>query len=124
MRIATFNTITTNSSYMTASSSTNQNKQQVFKKKKYLLLSISLDDLRILKKNKKSTPRQISILDQKIFSSNSLNISRQFQNEIIFFTELNNKSRQKKKSNVKIPNDKNEPRKSTPLLRRNLKLIE
>lgn len=124
MRIATFNTITTNSSYMTASSSTNQNKQQVFKKKQYLLLSMSLDDLRKLKKNKKSTPRQISILDQKIFSSNSLNISIQFQNEIIFFTELNNKSRQKTKSNVKIPNDKNEPRMSIPLLRRNLKLIK
>lgn len=128
MRIVTFNTITTNSSYMAASSSTNQHNQQIFKKEQYLLLSISLDDLRILKRNKKSTLRQISILDQKLFSSNSLNLSRQFQNEMKNLSEnrnymLNNKSRQKTKSNVKllILHDNIEPKMSLPFLSRNLK---
>lgn len=128
MLIATFNTITTNSSYMAASSSTNQHNQQILKTKQYLLLSISMDDLRILKRNKNSTPRHISILDQKFFSSNSLNFSTQFQGEMKILSEngnclLNNKSRQRTKSNVKlvISNDKNEPQMSIPLLRRNLK---
>lgn len=124
--IGTFNTITTNSSYMAASSSTNQHNQQILKTKQYLLLSVSMDDLRLLKRNTNSAPRQISILDQKFFSSNSLNFSRQFQGEMKILTEngnclLNNKSRQKTKSNVKllIPNDKNEPQMSIPLLCRN-----
>ena len=127
-RIATFNTITTNSSYMAASSSTNQHNQQISKTKQYQLLSISLDDLRKLKRNKKSIPRQISILDQKFFSSNSLNYPRQFQGEMKILTEhgkclSNNKSRRKTKSNVKllIKNDNNEPLTSLPLLHRNLK---
>lgn len=122
-RIATFNTITTNSSYMAASSSTNQHNQHISKTKQYLLLSISLDDLRLLKRNQKSIPRHISILDQKFLSSNSLNYPRQCQGEMKIITEhgKSTKYRKKTKTIVKllIPSDANEPTTSIPLLHRN-----
>ncbi|CAO1434753.1 unnamed protein product [Diamesa serratosioi] len=125
-RIPTFNTITTNSSYIAASSSTNQQNQQILNTKQYLLLSISLDDLRILKRKKKTAPLQISILDQKFYSSNSLNYPRHFQCEVKILTEhrnclykiSNNKGRPKTKANVKIiiPNEKKDRKTAIPLL--------
>lgn len=130
-RFSTLNTITTNSSYMAVSSSTNQQNQQISNTKQCQILSISLDDLRILKRNKKSLPRQILRLDQKFFSSNSLNYHpRQLQGEMKIISEppgkclfkiSNNKCRQKKKTNVKlmISKENKGPVTLIPLLHKN-----